>query len=300
MGDQAGRSGPYTSLEQGLHDLNTVELVSDDSTANAESFRSRECGREGGRGWTFDMGPMDIHGGPIWRLTMARLAAGGLELDGVDDLFLLVCRCHESKDRARSDAVLGALVRLAAHDELATIGVLVALRPALLVLSRRLTGVGMDPAVAQDDVVATAYERVLAVAEQPTVHVARAVISSSWDRLRWSLRAEQRCALRHLPLSEIGDGVETGAERNVSELRSGSDLSSVLTEAVAAGVISATAAQIVVATRSHGKSFEALACELHKGEAALRKTRQRAEATLIAKGRGPGQRDVNENRQEAP
>ena len=152
---------------------------------------------------------MDIHEGPIWRLTrsleircradgsnrtMARLGAGGLELAGAGTLFVLACSCHESKDRARSDAVLGALVRLASDDQLAAMAVLVALRPALLVLSRRLTGAGMDPAVAQGDVVATAYERVLAIAEQPTVHVARAIISSTWDRLRWSLRAEQRCA----------------------------------------------------------------------------------------------------------
>ena len=72
-----------------------------------------------------------------------------------------------------------------------------------------------------------------------------------------------------------------------------------LTEAVATGVISVTAAQIVVATRAHGRSFQALSCELHKGEAALRKTRQRAEATLIARGRGPDQAGVRDNPQEA-
>jgi hypothetical protein len=261
------------------------------------------------------MGPMDIHEGPIWRLTrsleircraggsngtMARLADGGLELAGAGTLFALACSCHESKDRARSDAVLGALVRLTGDDELAAIAMLVALRPALLVLSRRLTGVGMNPSAAQGDVVATAYERMLAVAAEPTVHVARAIISSSWDRLRWSLRAEQRCALRHLPPSEVGEGIEAAAEPDVSASRAGGDLSSVLTEAVATGVISATAAHIVVATRSHGRSFRALACELHKGEAALRKTRQRAEATLIAKGRGLDKRGAPEKPQEAP
>ena len=147
-----------------------------------------------------------------------------------------------------------------------------------------------------------AYERVLALAPNPPVHVARAIISSSWDRLRWSLRAEQRCALRHLPLSVVGDVPESGAEQSspVPGSAGAADLSSVLTEAVSAGVISATAAEIVLATRAQGTSFRALACELHRGEAALRKTRQRAESALIAKGRGTSRRDGVENSQDTP
>jgi hypothetical protein len=266
------------------------------------------------------MGPMDTHEGPIWRLThslqircrgggssetMARLADGGLQLAAGDTVYALACRCHESKDREWSDTVLGALLRSAGDDELALMAVLVALRPALLVLSRRLVGVGLDPAVAQGDVVATAYERVLALVPDPPVHVARAIISSSWDRLRWSLRAEQRCALRHLPLSVLGDVADTGPEQNASDLTAGGELTSVLTEAVATGVITATAARIVVATRAQGTSFRALSCELHKGEAALRKTRQRAESNLIARrmviqGRSAGKSGALERPQERP
>ncbi len=93
------------------------------------------------------MGSMDTHEGPIWRLTrsleircraggskktLTRLATSGLAVDGCDSLFALACSCHESKDRARADAVLGALLRLAGDDELAVMAVLVALRPALL------------------------------------------------------------------------------------------------------------------------------------------------------------------------
>jgi hypothetical protein len=258
---------------------------------------------------------MDTHEGPIWRLTrsleircraggskktISRLAAGGLEVGGTDSLFALACSCHESKDRSRADAVLGALLRLAGGDELAVMAVLVALRPALLVLSRRLIGVGIDPAVAQGDVVATAYERVLALAPNPPAHVARAIISSSWDRLRWSLRAEQRCALRHLPLSAAGDLSESGAEQSAPGSAGGADLRSVLAEAISAGVISAAAAEIVLATRTQGTSFRVLSCELHRGEAALRKTRQRAETALIAKGRGTIRRDAAENPQDTP
>jgi hypothetical protein len=260
------------------------------------------------------MGPMDIHEGPIWRLTrsleircrgggsngtMVRLAAAGLELAGTESLFALACSCHESKDRVRSDAVLRALLRLVEDDELATMAILVALRPALLVLWRRLIGVGIDPAVAQGDVVATAYERVLALAPNPSAHVARAIVSSSWDRLRWSLRVEQRCALRHRPLSVVGDVAESGPEYDASESTTGEDLRAVLTEAVAAGVISATAAQIVFATRAQGTSFRTLSCELHKGEAGLRKTRQRAESILIAKGSRDG-RGAGESPQGKP
>ena len=112
----------------------------------AQKFRSRERGREGGRGWIVEMGLMDTHEGPIWRLTrsleircraggsnktMSRVAAGGLEVGGFESLFALACSCHESKDRSRADAVLGALLRLAGDDELAIMAVLVALRPWL-------------------------------------------------------------------------------------------------------------------------------------------------------------------------
>ncbi len=144
-----------------------------------------------------------------------------------------------------------------------------------------------------------AYDRVLALAPNPPIHVARAIISSSWDRLRWSLRAEQRCALRRLPLSAVGDVPESGADESAPGSAGSGDLRSVLTEAVSAGVISATAAQIVLATRAQGTSFRALSCELHRGEAALRKTRQRAESALIAEGRGTSRRDAR-NVQETP
>ena len=292
-------------------------LLREERTAAREISDCPVRGREGRRWSPVGMTDVDIHEGPIWRLTrsleircrggrsnetLAHLAAGGLDLAGADSLFVLACRCHESKDRAKADAVLGALVRLAGDDELAAMAVLVALRPALLVLSRRLIGVGIDPAVAQSDVVATAYERVLALATAPQAHVARAIISSSWDRLRWSLRAEQRCALRDVPLSFVGDVAEVAQGNNdsASGLAGGCDLRSVLTDAVAAGVISTTAAQIVFATRAQGTSFRTLACGLHKGEAALRKTRQRAESMLMAKGGGPGERGTVENAQEAP
>jgi hypothetical protein len=258
---------------------------------------------------------MDAHDGPMWRVTrsleircrgggsdetMARLADAGLELGGTDSLFVLACRCHESKDRVRADAVLGALVRLAADDELAALAVLVALRPALLLLSRRLIGAGLVPGMAQVEVVTTAYERVLALAPDPPAHVARAIISGSWDRLRWCLKAEQRCALRQVPLPGSGDLAEkaSGDEVSTSGLYGNGDLASVLTDAVAAGVITATAAQVVFATRAQGRSFRALSCELHKGEAALRKTRQRAESML--KGRARSVSGPLEDRQKGP
>ena len=46
------------------------------------------------------------------------------------------------------------------------------------------------------------------------------------------------------------------------------------------GAISAEAARIIHATRVQGRSFRSLATELHKGESALRKCRQRSERAL--------------------
>ena len=62
----------------------------------------------------------------------------------------------------------------------------------------------------------------------------------------------------------------------------------ILTEAVSAGAISTEAASLIHATRVGGRSFRSLACELHKGEPALRKIRQRSERALVDHHRSMG------------
>jgi hypothetical protein len=242
---------------------------------------------------------MDDHFGPIWNLTrhlehlcrdgkdaatLGRLSSGGLDLAGIGSVFELASSCHRTRNRARANSVLRALVGMADDDELAAMAVLVALRPALLILARRLVAIGVEPAESQTDVVTTAYERVLALAKEPPRHTARAIVGGTWDRLRWSLEAEQRCALRRCPLREIGDPSDDGQREEPGD----SQLTTVLFNAVADGVLSAEAARVVHATRVQHRPFSSLACELHKGEAALRKTRQRAERALVDAQRRPG------------
>jgi hypothetical protein len=145
-------------------------------------------------------------------------------------------------------------------------------------------GIGVEAAEAQTDVITTAYERVLALAGEPPRHTARAVVGGTWDRLRWSLEAEQRCALRRRSLREVGDPSDDDQREEPGD----SKLTTLLFDAVADGVLSAEAARVVHATRVQRRPFSALACELHKGEAAVRKTRQRAERALVDAHRRPG------------
>jgi hypothetical protein len=290
---------PDTASELPLHNLDSRLHCRGGWHRPKRIFRNPDRRPDGRRGWGIEMVPMDDHFGPIWNLTrhlehrcrdgkdagtLTRLSSGDLDLLGIGSVFDLSCSCHQTKDRARADSVLRALMGLAEDDELAAMAVLVALRPALLIMARRLVTVGVEPAEAQTDVIATAYLRVLALAGEPPRHMARAIVGGTWDRLRWALESEQRCALRRCPLREIGDLSDDGQ----SEESGDSKLTTVLFDAVADGVLSAEAARVVHATRVQRRPFSTLACELHKGEAAVRKTRQRAERALVDAHRRPG------------
>lgn len=220
--------------------------------------------------------------------TLAKLQATGLDLGGAGSIAELAGSCQETSNRERAERVVSGLVLLARDDELAAVGALVALAPALVRLSRRLIVAGVEGDRAEIDVIDVAYEQVMAVSERMRAghamrHVARTVVGTSWDRLRWALRAEQRCALRSSQLEAAGELV---APEERDDAASSARL--MLTEAAAHGIISAEAARVICATRIEGRSFRSLACELHKGEAALRKCRQRSERALAERQRSKG------------
>jgi hypothetical protein len=221
--------------------------------------------------------------------TLEWLRVEGIDLAAGITIIELAEACHSSTDRRRTDQILWLLVAQGVIDETAAIALLAALRPALLVLTRRLVAIGMGPFEAQATVVSTAYERMFDVFAERSAHVARAMVGGTWDRIRSSLKSEQRCALRHVRLEEAGD-VSDDTSREPTE-----HLSPLLRDAVAARVVGPETACVIHATRVEGRSFDSVAHQLGKGVPAIRKVRQRGERALIdcghrsrqSLGRGP-------------
>ncbi len=295
---------PDTRSELPLHDLDTGSVGSGaDGAAVQYPIDRGPCG-DCGRDLWFGMHYMTHHRGPIYNLgthlamrsqdgecdgTLARLREAGLDPGGATSLHELASSCMGTVNRERAEQILTALVSLAVDDELAAIGALVALTRALVRLSRRLIVAGIDFRQADIDVIDAAYEQIvaanrrMATRDRPDRHLARTIIGKSWDRLRWDLEAEQRCALRRCRLDANGEPVA-----HPEDDPGPSPITWILTEAVSEGAISSEAARIIHATRVEGRSFRSLACELHKGEAALRKCRQRSEQALVDRHQSNG------------
>jgi hypothetical protein len=236
------------------------------------------------------MARMTYNVGPIWNMlthleircrggdgesTMKRLAESGLDLGGASTVYDLAMACTGTTHHDQAEDILRGLIALASVDELAALGALAALFPALIRVSRRLVGCGIDPEQADSDVLATSYERVLELSDDPPRHAARAVIGATWDRVRSSLKSEQRCTLRTSRLEAASDKPTPWESRELPGLQW------VLTDAVSAGVISSEAARIIDGTRAQGRSCRSLADELNRREPTVRKVRQRAERALI-------------------
>jgi hypothetical protein len=228
--------------------------------------------------------------------TLEWLRVEGIDLTAGMALIDLAEACHSSTDRRRTEEILWLLVAQGVIDETTAIALLVALRPALLVLTRRLVAIGMGPFDAQTMVVSTAYERMFDVFYDRSTHVARAMVGGTWDRMRSALRAEQRCALRHVRLEDVGDVSEDDPGEPTGPTELTQRLSPLLRDAVAARVVSPETACVIHATRVEGRSFESIAHQLGKGAPAVRKARQRGERALIdcghrrrqSLGQGPG------------
>jgi len=286
---------PYTASDLPLHDLNTSDSCSAAGDLHKEFFGGADQSRDQCRGCRVWMSSMTHYRGPISNLithvevlsrgggsnvTMVRLIEGGLDPGLATTVAELATICNRTDQRDRAEAIVASLVALAPADDLAGLGALAALSPALIRLSRRLITAGVRPEQADIDVIATAYERIVTLGDQPRRHAARSVISGTWDRLRASLDAAQRCALREHPLEAASDPVAHSTSATTAP-----GLRWVLTDAVAAGAISAEAARIIDGSRCHGRTLRSLACELHKSESAVRQTRNRAERTLIDRHR---------------
>lgn len=131
-------------------------------------------------------------GGP-GALALERLGAHGASVEDVTTLSDLVRQCHESNVGAVG--LVADLIKLAPDDELLALAALVALRPALRRVARRVGGHGADQADVDQTVLASAWGAIRAPGTEKT---ASAVVSHVWSETWSQLRRVRRSAEREL------------------------------------------------------------------------------------------------------
>ena len=249
--------------------------------------------------------PMSIHPTPFDQLT-THLAARARTPEGrkvfallaqdhqaiaesaATDLFELASACHEtsgthptgatqatSGSHPTGDGIVGALLAASVHYELASLAALVALRPALRRISRRLIANGQDPTEAETDTVTAAYLVTADLAGTSPPYPARALVAATWNRMRTTVRGLQADGLRLTSIPDDLDVEELGADP-ASFIDCTARVEEILGAAVSAGVVSARQAHLVYWTRVAGECLEKLSEAQGANPATLRKERSRA------------------------
>lgn len=212
------------------------------------------------------------------RRALRRLAAAGVDTDGVYALTELVDRYHRlahTKDQ-RTRATLEKLLELARSDEDAALCAMVSLRPALRWVAARVYG----PGPTEDELAELVCLAWDAICDGPSHKVPREryVVLAARNRAR----AAQRQRQRHLTGPEIDRVSEIDAVEPADD--------SVLACALAAGVLRQRDAELIDLTRAFGVPIEILARENGCDAKTLMRRRQRAEATVRQWRRSQGER----------
>jgi len=232
--------------------------------------------------------------GPRARAAVAIWAQHYPVLECFRDPLALVEHCQRrQRDEAhRRDvqALLAAVVSFAGADEWAARTVLQAVLPGLAAVCRRASGyIGGQVAVWQcideldQQVVATACERIAALAPDPPQEVATAVVDSTWQRVRAYALAEQRNRARRSPLGEYAEDAFGCAAPHLSPAE---ELAAALVDAVQTGVLQRVDAAIVYSSRIAGRDVAELAPILGRNPHWLCRRRQRVEELLLAEAAG--------------
>ena len=210
--------------------------------------------------------------GPAGRAALARWEAAGLDPGEATTPVELALSCHGRGNPGRSGSVVAELVRLAPVDETAALCALVALRPALLRLAGHLVRRGTAREEAECDVVAVAWEQLGVLGGVRRRYAAADVVDATWSRLR-TLTGLRLRRTAWEPLGPQHDAVEAGADP-------AERVTTVLTEAVADGTLSARQAAVVHDTRVLDRPVAEVAARSGRDPRAVRTERSRAEATL--------------------
>lgn len=179
----------------------------------------------------------------------------------------LVNEIRTCGEPARSDALLSAIVRLAANDEVAARAVLQALAPGMRSLARSLAGLAETEDV-DATIVACAWERIRTYPHARRPH--RVAANVLLDTRKQTLRA--LASSTEIPYADLPhDGDPAPHEE---------DLKAVLEAAVERSLLTADDACLILATRVDGHSLMAEANRRATNTAALGKRRARAEGRL--------------------
>ena len=148
----------------------------------------------------------------------------------------------------RSQAALGAVLRVAANDEFAQRTVMQAILPGLLALRRRASYMvatsgsrwdGEDQL--EQEIVTLAYERVRALAGTSQAWPAETLVRQTWRRLRVLNKNEQRWRARNVGMSpEWAEGLPNSGEHSAAE-----ELAHLVVDAVQDGTLALGPAGLV-------------------------------------------------------
>ncbi len=124
-----------------------------------------------------------------------------------------------------SQAALGAVLRVAAHDEFAQRTVMQAILPGLLALRRRASYMVASPGSGWDgedeleqEIVTLAYERVRALAGTTQTWAAETLVDQTWRRLRVLNEGERRWRARNVGMSpEWAEDLPDSGEHSAAE-----------------------------------------------------------------------------------
>ena len=194
----------------------------------------------------------------------------------------LVRACHSRSDPT-AQALVEAITEEAPTDPWATRTVLQALLPGLAGLARQhydLVGEGREPfdSIGELDqfLVCTAFERITEIAAEVSKHRLRAILDSTWTRLRSHAAAHRRERENRVPLSDA-------PERGAPPARTGAEeLATVLIDAVERRLLRPADAGLVYATRVVGHAPADIAATLACDRDSLVRRRHRVEQLLTA------------------
>ena len=211
---------------------------------------------------------------------MDRIRRAGIDVGAVTSMAEMVAQCHDvgRKGSDRPHALADALLAAAIDDPDAAVCALVALRPALLRIARRVCGGDPDDDELAE-VVAIAWEEICGPAGSLG---ASEVVRATWTRSRSVLRRQEDLSAReHLR--------DVWPEPAVHDPDAEDDGEATLATAIADGIVSRHDASVIALTRLGGMTIAELASQRGVPVSTLTSQRRRAE-TAIRRHLTEGQR----------
>jgi len=217
------------------------------------------------------------------RAALARWATRHADLTTFSSPAELVRACH-SRTNSRAWRLVDALTEEAEGDRWATRTVLQVVLPALATMARNhrdMARGGSEPfdAVAELDqfIICTAYERIPLIAAQTPTYRLRAIVDSTWSRLRVHAAAHRRDCDSRVTLDAAGATLVAPPARTDAE-----ELALTLVDAVERRVLRIVDARLLYATRVAGHSAAELAEVLDWQTGSLLRRRHRVQQVMAA------------------